>query len=159
MDKFNIIEITKIAMDMEKEGQKFYDKAAELARDEKISSIFMLLSEQEKRHAELFSGLHKMLSEINNLSDEYLYDESVSVYLRAIVDNKVFKKSELDNIKNMDSMKDALRIGINSEKNSILFYSEIIKNSKSSEVLGTLSLILEEEKKHLVDLTNLLNTI
>jgi rubrerythrin len=56
-------------------------------------------------------------------------------------------------------MKDALGLGINSEKNSILFYTEIIRNTKSTEVLGVLSLILAEEKKHLVDLTNIINTI
>ncbi len=158
MEKFNIIEITKMAMDMEKEGQEFYRKAAALTGDERISSIFILLAEQEKRHAELFSGLHKIVSETNNLSDEYLYDENVSVYMKALVANKVFKEYELESIKNMDSVKDALRIGINAEKNSILFYNEIIKNTKSPETLGTLTLILDEEKKHLVDLTNLLNT-
>jgi rubrerythrin len=59
----------------------------------------------------------------------------------------------------MNSMKEAIHIGINSEKNSILFYSEIIKNSKSEEILHVLSMILEEEKKHLVDLTSLLGTV
>lgn len=159
MEKFNVLETTKIAMDMEKEGQEFYGKAAALAEDEKLRSIFLLLEEQERRHAEIFAGLHKMLSEVNNLSDEYLYDENVSLYMKALVENKVFKQDELDKIKSMSSMKDALQIGINAEKSSILFYSEIIRNTKSTEVLGALSLILAEEKKHLVDLTGLLNTI
>lgn len=159
MEKFNVLEITKIAMDMEKEGQEFYRNAAALVNDEKTGSIFILLAEQEKRHAELFFDLHKMLSEINDLSDEYLYDENVSLYMKALVENKVFKQNELDRIKSMSSMKDALSIGINSEKSSILFYNEIIRNTKSTEVLGVLSLILDEEKKHLVDLTDLLNTL
>lgn len=159
MEKFNALEITKIAMDMEKEGQEFYHKAAALAKDDKLRSIFVLLEEQEKKHSELFYDLHKMLSKASNLSDEYLYDENVSLYMKALVENKVFKKYELDRIKNMSSMKDALHIGIDSEKNSILFYNEILKNSKSTEMLHVLSFILEEEKKHLVDLTNLLNTL
>lgn len=159
MERFNALEITKIAMDMEKEGQDFYRKAAALAKDEKSGSIFIVLAEQEKRHLELFYGLHKMLSEKNGLSDEYLYDENVSLYMKALVENKVFKENELAGIKDMESMKDALHIGINSEKNSILFYNEIIRNTKSAEVHGVLSLILEEEKKHLVDLTGLLNTL
>ena len=159
MEKFNVLEITKIAMDMEKEGQDFYHRAAALANDDRLRSIFVLLEEQEKRHGELFSNLHKMLSETHNLSDEYLYDESVSLYMKALVENKVFKEHELAQIKNMSSMKEAIHIGINSEKSSILFYSEIIKNSKSKEILHVLSIILEEEKKHLVDLTNLLGTI
>lgn len=159
MEKFNVLEITKIAMDMEKEGQEFYHKAATLNKDDKLRSIFVLLEEQEKKHAELFYNLHKMLSELHNISDEYLYDENVSSYMKALVENKVFKEYELNLVKNMSSMKDAIHIGINSEKNSILFYSEIIKNSKSEEILQVLSTILEEEKKHLVDLTNLLYTI
>ena len=159
MEKFNALEITKIAMDMEKEGQEFYHKAAALAKDDKLHSIFVLLEEQEKRHEELFYDLHKMLSEINNLSDEYLYDENVSLYMKALVENKVFKEYELDKIKSMTSMKDAVHIGINSEKSSILFYNEIIRNSKSAEILHVLSMILEEEKKHLVDLTSLLSTL
>ena len=159
MERFNILEITKIAMDMEKEGQAFYRKAAALTTDEKLSSMFILLAEQEKRHLELFFDLHKTFSEKNGINDEYIYDENVSLYMKALVENKVFKEAELTRIKNMDSMKDALGLGINSEKNSILFYTEIIRNTKSTEVLGVLSLILAEEKKHLVDLTNIINTI
>lgn len=159
MENFNIIEITKIAIDMEKEGQEFYRKASALTEDEKLRSMFILLAEQEKKHAEIFYDLHKAFSETENLKDDYLYDEEVALYIKALVDNKVFKQEELDKIKKMDSMKDALQLGINSEKNSILFYSEIIRNTKSAEVLGALSLILAEEKKHLVDLTNLINTI
>jgi len=159
MEKYNVLEITKIAMDMEKEGQDFYHKAAALVKDEKLRSIFVLLEEQEKRHGELFYDLHKTFSKIHNLSDEYLYDENVSLYMKALVQNKVFKEYELNQIKNMNSMKDAIHIGINSEKNSILFYNEIIKNSKSKEIIHVLSMILEEEKKHLVDLTNLLGTV
>ena len=159
MEKFNALEITKIAMDMEKEGQEFYLKAASVAKEEKAGSIFTLLAEQEKRHAELFSDLHKVLSEKNNLSNDYLYDENVSIYMKALVQNKVFKEKELDSIKDMKSMQEALLIGINSEKNSILFYNEIIRNTKSTEVLSTLSLIVEEEKRHFVDLARLLETI
>lgn len=159
MEKFNLLEITKIAMDLEKEGQQFYGKSAALAKDEKLRSMFLLLEEQEKKHAEIFAALHKTLSEVNNLSDEYLYDENVSLYMKAIVENKVFKQDELDKVKTMTTMKDALQIGINSEKNSILFYNEIIMNTKSTQAQGALSLILAEEKKHLVDLTNLINTI
>lgn len=159
MVNFNVIEVTRFAIDMEKEGQEFYRKASGLAKDEKFRSMFILLAEQEKKHSEMFYDLHKAFSEIGKLEDDYLYDEEVALYIKALVDNKVFKQEELEKIKKIDSMKDALQVGINSEKNSILFYSEIIRSTKSAEVLGALSLILAEEKKHLVDLTNLLNTI
>jgi rubrerythrin len=159
MENFNVIEITRIAIDMEKEGQEFYRKASALAADEKLRSMFILLAEQEKKHSEIFYDLHKAFSEIGKLEDDYLYDEEVALYIKALVDNKVFRQEELERIKKMDSMKDALQIGINSEMNSILFYSEMIRNTKSAEVMGALSLILAEEKKHLVDLTNLINTI
>jgi len=158
MEGLNALEITKIAMDMEKEGQAFYRKAAVIAGDEKSSSMFILLAEQEKRHSEMFYDLHELISQKNQSSDEYLYDENVSLYMKALVENKVFKENEQDSIRTMNSIQDALRIGINSEKNSILFYNEIMRNTKSADVLGILALILEQEKKHLLDLTGLLNT-
>jgi len=158
-DKFNIVEVTKIAADMEISGQKFYERAAELTKDEKAKGIFLLLAEQEKGHFKLFNKLHELMSEIHGIDDEYLYDENVSAYLKALMGNKVFKDNMLEDAQNINSIEEAINIGITSEKNSILFYSELMKNSTSREVLSTLEIILQEEKKHLVDLTNLLNTL
>ena len=47
---------------------------------------------------------------------------------------------------------DALAIGIQAEKDSILLYHEIYKQVKSQVAKSMLSILLEEEKMHLVSL-------
>jgi rubrerythrin len=47
---------------------------------------------------------------------------------------------------------EALAIGIQAEKDSILLYQGIFNQSKSQAVRNALSILLEEEKRHLVEL-------
>ena len=51
---------------------------------------------------------------------------------------------------------DALRIGIQAEKDAILFYSEAAKNTKNKEGQKAFEFLVNEEKKHLKMLADLL---
>jgi len=56
----------KIAMEMEKEGMKFYQKSLEAAKTEKEKALFTRLIEEERQHYEIFANTYSHLSDTGN---------------------------------------------------------------------------------------------
>jgi len=56
----------KIAMEMEKEGEKFYQKSLEEAKTDKEKALFKRLIEEERQHYEIFSNTYSHLSDTGN---------------------------------------------------------------------------------------------
>ena len=56
----------KIAMEMEKEGQKFYQQSLDAAKTEKEKALFKRLIEEERQHYEMFANTYSHLSDTGN---------------------------------------------------------------------------------------------
>ena len=56
----------RIAMEMEKEGEKFYEKSLAEAKTEKEKELFRRLVEEEKQHYAIFSNTYSHLSDTGN---------------------------------------------------------------------------------------------
>lgn len=56
----------KIAMEMEKEGEKFYQKSLAEARTDKEKDLFKRLIEEEKQHYAIFANTYSHLSDTGN---------------------------------------------------------------------------------------------
>ncbi len=158
-NRYNVAEITQMAINMEEKGLAYYRRAAESAASDKTKGIFLILAEQEQKHIELFTGLHHMMSEIQQSDTNYLLDEQVSAYLKSITDAAVFTDAALNDLKHVVSVKAAILEGIQAEKNAVLFYTELLKHAGSGSAANTLRLIIEEEKMHLADLNQLLSSL
>lgn len=159
---FNDLEAIKIAMDIEKRGEKFYTAAANKLDDEFIKKVFIDLAQQEKEHKETFRELYKdAASDKEKFDDTYLFDPEISSYLSAMVETVVFPSDErLDEVlEDINNAEDALLIGIQAEKDTILFYTEMIIYSKLVEAKEAFRKLLSEEKEHLIDLQKKLKEI
>jgi rubrerythrin len=66
------LEALKVAMDMEREGKKFYEKSLAEAKTDKEKALFKRLIEEEKQHYEMFSNTYSHLSDTGNW---YLWEE------------------------------------------------------------------------------------
>lgn len=142
-------------MGIEEKGSHFYSALASVTVDEKARQVFLKLAEEEKEHRRLFERLLLLSQE-----DEYL-DEDVSSYLGAIIKGNVFPgpstlKAFVDEIK---SVKDALAIGIQAEKDAILLYSQLLTRIKSENAAKLLHELLNEEETHLVELRDYLEDL
>lgn len=62
----------KIALDFEKEGYSFYEKAAAEAGDEKEKKLFEVLTIEEKRHYELLENTDRFLQDTG---DWFMWNE------------------------------------------------------------------------------------
>jgi rubrerythrin len=159
---FNDLEAFKIAIDIEKSGERFYIKAANRIEEAGIKNMLLELAHQEREHADTFERLYNWTAkEKDELDDTYLFEPEISQYLAAMVQTAIFPSEEKQDeiLANIKDVEDVLRIGIQAEKDSILFYTEMIIYSKLVDAKEAFRKLLKEEKKHLIDLQTALNSL
>jgi len=159
---FNELEALRIAIQIEERGKEFYEKSTSLVFDNDIKLMLARLAEQERDHALTFREIYnELLKKERSFNDDYLFDPEVSAYLNSMAASSIFpldsKLNEL--IQDIKDVKDVLTVGIKVEKDSILFYTEMIINAKYVEAKEAFRRLLKEEKKHLMDLQTQLNNL
>ncbi|MGC9383997.1 MAG: ferritin family protein [Kosmotogaceae bacterium] len=141
----DIQELLGIALKVEGTGYSFYNKLAERTEGEK-KELFNRLAEQEREHGEIF---RKILGKIESDEKSNRFDDEVAGYLKSLAEVSVFSDNNVDNPP--DNLDEAVHIAINVEKDSIVFYSELIDYIPEKSALER---VINEEKKHLRDLLN-----
>ncbi|MCM8764309.1 MAG: ferritin family protein [Candidatus Omnitrophica bacterium] len=150
-------ELFKVAMNIENQGIEFYENAFKKAAIEKAADIFRFLHNEEKRHYEIFKKMDLEIKQVKFRPEEI--DEEISLYLRSLVDSGIFEKIlPKEQWQGIDD-KQALNIGIQVEKTSILFYSGIKEITEVLSSQPALDKIIKEEKNHLIVLTTLWNEL
>jgi rubrerythrin len=156
---FNADEVFEIAEDIERQGAAFYTKAAGLFSDIDIKNLLEGLSKMEVAHEKAFK---KMRSEI--LSDAfkgYDPDEMATAYIHAFTEGKVFAKGSnmCDALSPKSTLSEILKMAIEAEKNSILFYTGIRKALPEAKAKDVIEDIIGEEMNHIVILSSKLKSI
>ena len=156
---FNSDEVFEMAEDIERQGAAFYTKAAGLFSDTDIKNLLEGLSKMEVSHEKAFK---KMRSDI--LSDAfkgYDPDEMAAAYINSFTEGKVFSKGSdmCDALGAKSTLSEILKMAIEAEKNSILFYTGIKKALPETMAKDAIEDIISEEMKHIVMLTGKLKSI
>lgn len=151
---FNELELLQMAQKIEQEGESFYTAAADRADDENIKEMFLNLAKEEKYHREYFEKLYKEASEKSSISDEYLLDEHTSAYIASISSSAVFNKDGVmaEMLGQVKTAKEAIIMGIQAEKDSILFYSKLYESTRMESAKENLKKLITEEEGHLNEL-------
>ncbi len=159
-NNFNALEILKIAMNIEKEGEYFYRRCVKVNSEQEVKKLFEELQNDEQEHYEYFKRLLEIFDEDDqSITRDYLFDPEVNKYLKALVNTNIFPDEEeiTDDIaKNLD---EAIEVGIKAEKNSLLLYNELIKVEDDNFTIEALEKLIIEEKRHLIKLEELKNNI
>ncbi|MGM0501076.1 MAG: ferritin-like domain-containing protein [Bacillota bacterium] len=155
--QFNSLEILKMAISVEEDGEKFYEKcAAADSKAEEVKRIFSNLAEDEREHRAYFKELlNEFDAADTSISQDYLYEELASDYLRVLIDDQIFPSDEEEVDKIASNLGEAIDVGIRVEKNSILLYQEIIQDEDNPATADALKKIIAEEKSHLISLRKL----
>jgi len=153
-DKYAGSEVLNMAVEIEKKGKEFYESVAKNQKDEKTKTVFEFLIEEEERHEKVFRD---MLHQVEQNTEKSVYDDTEMIlYFNALVDRKIFPDVEegLSLQKEISDPGVALRIALTMEKDSILFYSELlnITHEKDHKVINE---IIEEERDHISRILNL----
>jgi len=144
MKKFNSIrEAIETAIQMEKDGYYFYNKAAAQTTSDMGKSVFESLANDELVHLDVFQKLFDDKfgkSEWDDLVNSNKKYREMPIFPK---DLKTIEGINLDT----DEL-DALRIAMDSEKEAIDYYTEIRVNSDDDNVKKIIDMIIEQEKKH-----------
>jgi rubrerythrin len=146
-------EIVKTAIEIEKRGIAYYDVMATSTWHEVARDLFKHLANMEKNHRDAFEN---MLSQIEKKDAEQQPDKDEAAYIQSLADSAVFTNelaaSELAT--HLDSVVEAMDIAITAEKESILFYYELLDVTSQATAQAVRS-ILNEEKLHLTQLSEI----
>ncbi len=146
--RFSTKELVDIAIGIEESGYYFYTQSRKKFTDPNFTDLLAFLAEEELRHKELFE---KMLGELSDTSG--IFTEDYFQYIKALGDERVFKNNDdVDAaVKTVQSIFDVLKIAMAAEKDSILFYSELLSmHEKDKDAHTILSRLINEERKHIV---------
>lgn len=144
-------EVLDMAVRIEENGLKFYTDAGKATKNKAVQALFKALAEDEGRHIRVFQDLKKLLGDAANAE---AFDEETESYLRAFADTEVFTSPEGGKKlgKEVSAESEVIDIAIGMEKDSILFYYEILKMIREKDKAVVDSLI-DQEKEHLKRLT------
>ncbi len=149
-ERFNSIEVLEMAKDIEKRGLEFYQFQAGRTDNQEIKELFLKLAGDEQDHYERFEKLEQVVRDETGEEAEYVYDAEVSAYLNSLVEFSVFP-AEAETEEKFTGSRGVIEMAIRAEKDSILFYSEMLPYNKEN-TKKVLNQLIKEEKQHLLDL-------
>lgn len=141
------LELMKTALEMEKKGKDFYDKAAGACKTELGREIFSMLAKDEVVHLERIKTIYNSLEEKEKWTDEWLNvkeaHSSIKDIFRDLVSKyRVHSKTDASDL-------DALEVGIDLESKSVAFYEKEFEGAMDPMEKRFAEKMMAEEKSHL----------
>ena len=148
---FNAAEVFDIAIKIEENGKRFYDRGREIVKDPVVQKLFAELSLEEIKHKEKFTKLKSELPASAASGAVFDPNQELDLYIKMMADQHVFISTEsvdaqLDQIKDA---RDALRMAVDFEKDSVIFFltmQDATEGAKGKDFIGSL---VKEEQEHL----------
>lgn len=138
-------EIFEIAMELEEAGRVFYETLAETSQDDQLVAVCRELAEQESRHYKLFKKMGEELVQ-RPAARPLTWDELI--FAQILIEENVL--SDPDAAREAASGGDIVAVldtAIRIEKDSVLFYSEILSEVEEEDA-SAIQEIIDEEKRH-----------
>ena len=158
---FNALEIFEMAVKIERNGAKFYRKAAQGFEDPDTRNLLNDLAGMEDEHEKIFAQMQHDFETKGIAPNVFDPEDQSSSYLHAMADGRVFdvRTDPSDMLTGMESLADILKMAIGLEKDSIAFYvgiRDIVSENLGKNQVGN---IIREEMGHVVLLSNALKSL
>ena len=150
--KFNADEILEMAAQIETKGAKFYRKAAKY--NVAGRELLLQIAAQEDLHYKTFEDMRKALTP-NEKGGYDPYGET-DLYVKAMVDGFAFEinKDPAKALTGKEKLRDILKIAIQMEKDSIVFYLGLRQMVPPAMGKQKLDAVVKEEMTHIAWLSN-----
>ena len=145
---FTLADIREIAVQIEKNGEAAYRKAAEMVKDSAISEIFIWMAEEEKVHRSFFKSIES--SELITEEQRELEEMGRQLLQEMVADQTFSLDKEM--LLETDDFAEALTQAQALEKDTIMFYEFLFNLVSDDETRQQLELVIEEEKRHVEQL-------
>ncbi len=152
---FNADEIFQIGVQIEQNGQRFYDMAARNCSDPSAQKLFLDLARWESKHVGLFEKLRKRLPHSGKGGDFFDPNQELHLYVKAAADSHVFLKSEdiPELVSKCKTPIEALDMAVAFEKDSVVFYTTMKKLVPEHLGKNEIDTLIDEEISHISTLT------
>lgn len=158
---FNADEIFEMAEEIERNGARFYRKAARTAEDKQVKQMLLDMAVMEDGHLKTFEQMREELGEGQRVSTVFDPDGQSALYLQAMADARGWegRKSPADELAGRETIKEVLEIALNSEKESVVFYYGLKDLVPVEAGRNKVEDIIIEELGHITDLLNQLKAL
>ena len=132
------MDILKTAIEMEREGERFYLEQMDFNENYGIKAVCKLLAKEEAKHREILE------SKLEGKTVE-LKDGDLNKYIKEIYPED--QQFEIE-IKAQPEQFDLYRMAMEKEKESIHFYKSLLTKDQEEDVKKMLSFLITQEEKH-----------
>ena len=145
---FTVADIREIAVQIEKNGEAAYRRAAEMVTDGAIREIFIWMAEEEKVHRTFFKSIES--SELITQEQRELEKMGRQLLQEMVADQTFSLDKEM--LVETEDFAEALTQAQTLEKDTIMFYEFLLNLVSDDETRQQLELVIEEEKRHIEQL-------
>jgi len=146
-------ELLQMAVELESGAEQFYLSTAKMFSRPPLQQALESIARQEWAHAKMYEQL------LTEGPEERLETPSgdTALYVRAMLDSEILRGLR-ERHGRIGSELDALRFAVSMEKDTMLFYYGL-RDFASPRERGVLDIIIGQEKKHLVQVSELLSDL
>lgn len=156
MSFFNKNDVIEMAINMEKNGYSFYNKALQRPNiDSELESVLTGLRNDENEHRQTFLALRDKIDKLR-IEDSPTWKDAKD-YIETVVESHVFNDSDkaIQLAQNASDVSQLLDYAVQFEKDTILFFFAISKHIKGEKAEKAIQSIIEEEYSHIKKIRDL----
>lgn len=140
------MELLKTAMEMEKKGKAFYDKAASTCKNSLGREIFAMLARDEVVHLERISKIYNSLETNAKWTDEWLKIKEAHAPINTMFKDLASKHHTATKADSSDL--EALDVGIDLETKAVAFYEKQLGAATDPMEKRFAEKMIAEERSH-----------
>lgn len=142
---FTVRDLSELAAQLEKNGEKIYRGALEKVSDPELTSLLQWLADEEADHARWFADLAKsdhqrpVSGQLEKMGRQMMADS---------LEHQAFSLGEADFDK-IVSKRQLIELAVEFEEDTVLFYNMLREFVDDVPALANLDVIIAEEQRHL----------
>jgi rubrerythrin len=158
---FNANEIFEMAEEIERNGAKFYRKAAENASDKQTKQMLLDMADMEDGHLKTFQEMREELSGREKEPMVFDPDNQAAQYLQAMAYARGMegRKGPTEKLTGNETIKEILDIAVDSENESVVFYLNLKDLVPIKAGRNKVEAIILEELSHITILLKKLKAL
>lgn len=147
------LKMLSTALDLERKGQEFYEKASTECVDEFGRMVFDQLRRDELIHMGRIRDIYESISAGRGWSEEWKKAETDEAGLKGLF--KTILDRHKEDIKLDSTDLDAAGVGVDLEQNTIKFYRSHLDKTTDAKEKAFLTHMIEEEQRHFAALLDM----
>jgi len=149
-DLFSVREMMDVAIREEQTGATFYRALAESAESGELKDFALEVAEMEDEHERKFRGMLDSLGDYAPTGESY--GGEYASYMAYLIEGRIFPSGEdgAEMARRQASEKEAVETAMGMERNTLLFYHEMLRFVPEGD-RALLETIIAEERQHVTD--------